>query len=65
MELPAPARTFILRVMPAKGGEIAGTVERARTGEKHRFRGLTRLGALIAQMLEREPGGDSEAKRRE
>jgi len=31
---------------------LSGTIERVRTGEKHRFRGLDALGPLIAQMVE-------------
>jgi hypothetical protein len=29
--------TFIVRVTSADAGEVAGTVERVRTGERHRF----------------------------
>jgi hypothetical protein len=49
VELPASAQTFIVRV--TADGAIAGTVERVRTGEKHRFRGLESLAALIVQMM--------------
>jgi len=31
-------------------GAVEGIVERARTGQKERFRGLPALGALIARM---------------
>jgi aryl-alcohol dehydrogenase-like predicted oxidoreductase len=56
VELPARALTFIVRVTPADIAGIAGTVERVRTGEKHRFRGLDSLGALIVRMVTQESG---------
>ena len=43
--------TFIVRVTSADAGQLSGTVERVRTGEKHRFSGLEGLGALIAGMV--------------
>lgn len=54
MEPAARALTFIVRVTSADAGEIAGTVERVRTGEKHRFTGLDGLGALIARIVAHE-----------
>ena len=50
MELSRPAHTFIVRVTSADAGEVAGTVERVRTGERHRFRGADALTSLIAQL---------------
>jgi hypothetical protein len=49
-----PARlelTFIVRVSRGDGGRLAGIVERVRTGEKHRFRGVGGMPAPIAGML--------------
>jgi hypothetical protein len=54
MESSDRALTFIVRVTPADAGEIAGTVERVRTGEKHRFSGLDALGTLIARIVAHE-----------
>jgi len=51
MESSDRALAFIVRVTPAHGGEIAGTVERVRTGEKHRFSGVDALGALIVRIV--------------
>ena len=54
MEPSDRALTFIARVTSADGGEIAGTVERVRTGAKHRFGGRDALGALIARIVAHE-----------
>jgi hypothetical protein len=54
MESSDRALTFIVRVTLADGGEIAGTVERVRTGEKHRFTGVDALGTLIVQIVAHE-----------
>ena len=35
-----------------KAGNVEGTVERARTGEKERFQGLDGLAQVIARMAE-------------
>jgi len=43
--------SFIVRVTSAGAGQLSGTVERVRTGEKHQFRGLKGLRALIAGMV--------------
>ena len=46
-----PTRTaFIVRLGRDATGQFEGIVERARTGEKHRFHGLETLGSLIAGM---------------
>lgn len=44
-----PTVAFVVRVA---GGtpELSGTIERVRTGEKHRFQDLETLGRLIARM---------------
>jgi hypothetical protein len=48
--------TFIVRLMEAEPGRLTGIVERARTGEKHRFDRLEALGKLIVQMSRRTSG---------
>jgi hypothetical protein len=52
IDLPLPGSTFVVRVHQAASGEVSGTLERVRTGEKRRFRGLDGLVALMAQMME-------------
>ncbi len=51
--------TFVVRVIVKERPGFSGTIERVRTGEKHRFRDLETLGRLIAQMAQpttHEPG---------
>jgi hypothetical protein len=48
--------TFIVRLSPGAGEELHGVVERVRTGEKQRFEGLERLGAILAQAFAHERG---------
>lgn len=43
---------FVVRVTIGGKTALSGTIERVRTGEKHRFKGLDALGPLIAQMVE-------------
>jgi len=43
--------TFIVRVQEAEAGELAGTLERLRTGEKQPFRGAEELAGLIEQAV--------------
>jgi hypothetical protein len=50
------AMTFIVRLTEAEPGRLTGIVERARTGEKHRFDRLEALGKLIVQMSRRASG---------
>ena len=47
------ALTFIVRLTEAEPGRLTGIVERARTGEKHRFDRLEALGELIVEMSRR------------
>ena len=48
-----PQRTaFVVWLGRDADGHIEGVVERARTGEKHRFQGLEELGPLIGRMTE-------------
>ena len=42
---------FVVRVAVGETPELCGTVERVRTGERHRFQGLETLGRLLAQMV--------------
>ena len=44
MDAPLPAHTFIVRIGPTAGGGHRGTVQRVRTGEKHRFETVARTG---------------------
>ena len=48
------AMSFIVRVTRHDAGGLSGTVERVRTGEKHRFRGVEALSGVIAQMAAKE-----------
>jgi hypothetical protein len=43
--------TFVVRVQATEAGELAGTVERLRTGEKQHFRGVDALARLIEQSV--------------
>jgi hypothetical protein len=58
MDETGTATGFVLWITREDGGRISGTVERVRTGERHRFRELEALGALIDRML---PRGDEAA----
>ena len=46
----APA-AFVVRVVRDPSGDLAGVVERMRTGAKERFEGTSAIGPLIARML--------------
>ena len=50
--------TFVVRVVRDDAGQLAGIVERVRTGEKARFETTAGMGQLIARMVagERLPG---------
>jgi histidine triad (HIT) family protein len=50
MDTPAAATGFVVWITRDAEGRVAGTVERVRTGEKHRFRDLDALGVLIDRM---------------
>jgi hypothetical protein len=43
--------TFIVRLARVGADDVDGIVERVRTGEKARFRGLDELGPTIRRML--------------
>ena len=51
MDKPAEFMTFVVRLQRGAAEEIAGVVERVRTGEKARFRGADTIGPLIVRML--------------
>jgi len=51
---PATPMTFIVRALLDDAGQLSGVVERARTGEKQRFYGVTAISPLIAQMVASE-----------
>lgn len=48
MEVPGAGLTFIVRVALCEAGDLAGTAERVRTGERQRFQSAGELGAIIA-----------------
>ncbi|MGH7334248.1 MAG: hypothetical protein ACREKS_16195 [Candidatus Rokuibacteriota bacterium] len=48
------AVTFIVRIARAPRGQLQGTVERVRTGEKQRFAGADGIGGVIERMLVRD-----------
>jgi hypothetical protein len=47
MEVPGHPVVFVVRVVATPAGGLAGIVERVRTGERHRFVGLSELSRLI------------------
>jgi hypothetical protein len=49
--------TFIVRLVRSEADDVDGVVERVRTGEKARFRGLDALGPTIRRMLEGDVPG--------
>ena len=64
METLSGSSTFIVRVSRDDQDCVIGIVERARTGQKERFRGLEHLAEVIARMLTPEgpdQPGDSAA----
>ena len=52
MDAPAAATGFVVWVTRDAEGRLGGTVERVRTGERHRFPDLDALGALIERMAD-------------
>jgi hypothetical protein len=42
--------SFVVRVVITPAGDLAGVVERVRTGERHRFAGASELGRLIESL---------------
>ena len=57
MEAPRSIVTFIVRVTDMGAGRLTGTVERVRTGERHRFQGAEALARIIDGAVEAERTG--------
>jgi hypothetical protein len=53
-----------VRVTASDAGRLAGTVERVRTGEQHRFHGAEELGAIITRIAAREAPTGGERRER-
>jgi hypothetical protein len=47
MEARQSIVTFIVRVTESDGTGLAGTVQRVKTGERHRFRGTSELARIL------------------
>jgi hypothetical protein len=60
MEPGSTYATFVVRVVRDDAGQLAGIVERVRTGEKVRFETTDRIGPLIARMVAGERPPESE-----
>ena len=66
LDMPRPPTTFVVRITVSLAGELAGNVQRVRTGERRVFHRTEAIGALIAEMLasgETHGGGDMPVKR--
>ena len=61
MEPGSTYATFVVRVVRDDAGQLAGIVERVRTGEKARFETTDGMGQLIARMV---AGDRPESERR-
>jgi hypothetical protein len=51
-----PVSSFIVRVTGGAGRAVSGTVERVKTGERHRFEGLEALVGIFEHALGAAPG---------
>lgn len=51
MDGTVPTMSFIVRVSIDPAGQMAGTVELVRTGEKQRFDSVDAIAAVIARMI--------------
>jgi hypothetical protein len=58
------AVTFIVRLVRDADGDVAGTVERVRTGRRERFDGYADVGTLLERMVAAEQCANGEARRR-
>jgi hypothetical protein len=58
MDTEAGVVTFVVRLAQHADGRIVGIVERVRSGEKRRFRGVEAIGPLIAAMLQDRVEGE-------
>ncbi len=54
MEAPRRTVTFIVRISRDTAGEVVGSVQRVRTGERRPFRRAESIGHVIVEMI--EPG---------
>ena len=54
MEILQPTIAFVVRVTASEGGQLKGTVERVRTGEKRHFQSIESVSRLIEQMARGE-----------
>ena len=59
----ATSVTFIVRIS-IEAGRVSGIVERVRTGEKERFRGVDDLGRIITRMITGNAEGTPENRTR-
>jgi hypothetical protein len=48
--VPGPPVIFVVRVVATPAGGLAGVIERVRTGQRHRFAGMSELGRLIESL---------------
>jgi hypothetical protein len=65
MEPGSRYATFVVRVVRDDAGQLAGIVERVRTGEKARFETTDGIGQLIARMVAGDPPPETERRTRE
>jgi endonuclease/exonuclease/phosphatase family metal-dependent hydrolase len=54
MEQPRAPLAFTVRVTAARAHDVVAVIERVRTGERHRVRGSSAIGALITRLATRE-----------
>ena len=60
MDAPRRPATFIVRISRDATGEIIGSVQRVRTGERRPFHRAEAIGALIVEMI--ATGGPEDAE---
>jgi hypothetical protein len=54
MEARQSIVTFIVRVTESDGTGLGGTVQRVKTGERHRFRGTSELARILERAVDVE-----------
>jgi hypothetical protein len=64
MEPGSRYATFVVRVVRDDAGQLAGIVERVRTGEKVRFETTDGIGQLIAGMVAGDRSQETEGQNR-
>jgi hypothetical protein len=47
--------TFVVRVSGSDSGVLRGTVERVRTGERHGFKNVDELTAIVTRLATNDP----------